>query len=217
MLTSALSDEAQLRAPPVVLHPNNRRWLSIIESSRSISTRGEIPTRALAVILTTLAAFLGLGLMPEAANGKTPRYDKSRAQCRTNRDCLRDYNRRKECRKLPRHSKRQVRCWIRYAAHYYDQSVDQALDTAQCESHYEHDATSPSGRYKGIFQFDRPTWRSAKPTRMSRRRQVRVAANGDRKVTLRYPSRYWPKYAALSAMWYWSIGQRSRWPHCGYV
>lgn len=159
-----------------------------------------------------LVTLIGFGAFSPEATGKTPRYDKTRAQCGTNRDCLRVFNQRKECQALPRHSEHQVRCWIRFGARYYGQDVDQALDTAECESGFEHDAKN--GPYKGIFQFDRPTWKNAKPTRMSRRRVVRTSANGDRKTTLVYPKRVWPKYAALSAMWYWDQGEQSRWPVC---
>jgi len=84
-------------------------------------------------------------------------------------------------------------CYIKRAAEHYGQNVNEAKSTAWCESRFNPSAdTNPP--YVGLFQFDGATWAGA--------------PYGNK-------SRYSARYSALNAMWYWKLGQRSRWPVCG--
>ena len=147
---------------------------------------------------------------------RIPRYDKSQAQCRDNRRCLRDYRERKRCRQL-RSSYRQKVCLIRYAARYYGQDPDDAVATAKCESGDDLDprAVSPGGTYKGHWQFDRTTWRAAPHSKRIVRTATGAAVTKHGRVQFRRRSRFSVKYTALGAMWYWRKGERERWPVCG--
>lgn len=54
-----------------------------------------------------------------------------------------------------------------------------ALRVVRCESGYRVNAVSYGGRYRGLFQFDRPTWRAyggkGDPARATASEQARIA------------------------------------------
>ncbi len=83
----------------------------------------------------------------------------------------------------------QTKCLIKRAAEHFGQSYSYALSVAWCESRYNPFANN-SGKYLGLYQFDYATWQGA---------------------PWRNKSRYSARYSALNAMWYWRIGQISRW------
>lgn len=125
----------------------------------------------LTTLLLALVVVLASPLTAEAHHlnkGRTP--------------CLKKYN-----------GVRTTKCFIKRAAEHFDQSVGQAKATAWCESRYDPFASS-NPPYVGLYQFDKPTWKSA-PWHKKSRTSAR--------------------YSALNAMWYWKIGDRDRWPVCG--
>jgi uncharacterized protein YraI len=87
------------------------------------------------------------------------------------------------------YSRRQIVSIIYDAADHYDQSRDDMLRVAQCESNLDPFAVNPSGSY-GLFQFIRSTWKST--------------PYGDEDV-------FDPEANANAAAWMWSEGRKSEW------
>jgi uncharacterized protein YraI len=87
------------------------------------------------------------------------------------------------------YSRRQIVSIIYDAADHYDQSRDDMLRVAQCESNLDPFAVNPSGSY-GLFQFIRSTWRST--------------PYGNEDV-------FDPEANANAAAWMWSEGRKSEW------
>lgn len=179
--------------------------------------------RAFTIGLLVLATMLAVLWTPAAAEGRSEsnriaRYDKSKAQCKGNKLCLRGYRYRKRCFSKPRGSTSQNACYIRYAAWYYGQNPNEAIATAKCESGPQLDkrAVSPGGTYYGNWQFDKATWAGAPhSTKIVRTARGSVVRDRRGRAKTRRRSRFSVKYSSLGAMWYWRKGERSRWPVCG--
>jgi uncharacterized protein YraI len=87
------------------------------------------------------------------------------------------------------YARREIVRIIYSAANNYDQSRDDMLRVAQCESNLDPFAVNPSGSY-GLFQFIRSTWKST--------------PYGDEDV-------FDPEANANAAAWMWSEGRKSEW------
>lgn len=115
------------------------------------------------------------------------------------RDCSNKIGRAKDsCKrnnhldKLDRHcrSNTAVPC-IRFAAFKYHQSYSQAYSVANSESELKYWICNESD-HCGLYQFDQPTFYDGRNPH----------GHGSRKNA---------RNNALSAMWFWSIGETSRW------
>lgn len=87
------------------------------------------------------------------------------------------------------YSDRQITRIIYQAADRYDQSRNDMLRVARCESNLDPYAVNPSGSY-GLFQFIRSTWKST--------------PYGDEDI-------FDPQANANAAAWMWSQGRKSEW------
>lgn len=142
------------------------------------------------------------------------RYDKTKAQCRGRRRCLRDYRQRRRCHRKPVGSVARTKCYVAYAARYYGQNPNDARATVSCESTYNRRARN--GPYLGPWQFDIDTWKGAPHSlKIVRRVNGSVVRNRQGRAITKRRSRTNVKYTSLGAMWYWRNGERSRWPVCG--
>ena len=72
----------------------------------------------------------------------------------------------------------------------------------QCESGGNYSITNPSGRYRGAYQFDRPTWDGVAARHYPHLRGVD-------------PARAAPHQQDAMARALWSERGRQPWPHCG--
>lgn len=91
--------------------------------------------------------------------------------------------------KQENYSRREVVRLITQAAKRYDQSADDMLRVAQCESNLDPYAVNPSGSY-GLFQFIRTTWKST--------------PYGNEDI-------FDPRANSNAAAWMWSQGRKSEW------
>jgi uncharacterized protein YraI len=91
--------------------------------------------------------------------------------------------------KQENYSQRQIVRYIYQAADRYDQSREDMLRVAQCESNLDPYAVNPSGSY-GLFQFIRTTWKST--------------PYGKKDI-------FDPEANANAAGWMWSQGRKSEW------
>jgi uncharacterized protein YraI len=87
------------------------------------------------------------------------------------------------------YSRKQVVRYITQAANKYNQSPEDMLRVAQCESNLDPYAVNPSGSY-GLFQFIRSTWKST--------------PYGNEDI-------FDPQANSLAAAWMWSQGRKSEW------
>lgn len=78
----------------------------------------------------------------------------------------------------------------------------QLVKLGTCESTMNPTATSPSGKYGGLFQFDARTWNAA----------ARAAGRPDL-VGVR-PEAAHPLNQILLVQQWWHLHGRSPWPHC---
>ena len=87
------------------------------------------------------------------------------------------------------YSRKQIVRYITQAANEYNQSPEDMLRVAQCESNLDPYAVNPSGSY-GLFQFIRSTWKST--------------PYGKQDI-------FDPQANASAAAWMWSQGRKSEW------
>jgi uncharacterized protein YraI len=87
------------------------------------------------------------------------------------------------------YSRKQIVRYITQAANEYNQSPEDMLRVAQCESNLDPYAVNPSGSY-GLFQFIRSTWKST--------------PYGKEDV-------FDPQANSRAAAWMWSQGRKSEW------
>lgn len=87
------------------------------------------------------------------------------------------------------YSRKQVVRYITQAANKYNQSPEDMLRVAQCESNLDPYAVNPSGSY-GLFQFIRSTWKST--------------PYGKEDI-------FDPQANSEAAAWMWSQGRKSEW------
>lgn len=87
------------------------------------------------------------------------------------------------------YSRKQIVRYITQAANTYNQSPEDMLRVAQCESNLDPYAVNPSGSY-GLFQFIRSTWKST--------------PYGQEDI-------FDPKANSMAAAWMWSEGRKSEW------
>ncbi len=86
-------------------------------------------------------------------------------------------------------SRREIVRYITQAAKRYDQSPEDMVRVAQCESNLDPYAVNPSGSY-GLFQFIRSTWKST--------------PYGNEDI-------FDPQANSNAAAWMWSQGRKSEW------
>ncbi len=91
--------------------------------------------------------------------------------------------------KQKNYSRKEIVRYITQAAKKYDQSADDMLRVAQCESNLDPYAVNPSGSY-GLFQFIRSTWKST--------------PYGNEDI-------FDPRANSNAAAWMWAQGRKSEW------
>jgi len=89
-----------------------------------------------------------------------------------------------------------------YGKHGGVLSDPQLARLRQCESGGNYSITNPSGKYRGAYQFDRPTWDGVAARHYPHLRGVD-------------PARAAPRQQDAMARALWSERGRKPWPHCG--
>jgi hypothetical protein len=77
---------------------------------------------------------------------------------------------------------------------------------AHCESSNRHTVVSRTGKYRGLYQFDLPTWKSVggtgDPAKATRREQIKRA-------TILYQKRGWQPWPQCAP----KLGLKDKWRH----
>jgi hypothetical protein len=97
----------------------------------------------------------------------------------------------------------QIQAFLTITEEHADElSRDQLLRLRRCESGDDYTAVGGGGRYRGAYQFSRPTWNG-----VARRHYPWLEG--------RDPARVEPWWQDAMARALWSERGRHPWPHCG--